>query len=589
MRRVKRWTVVVFLCFGLVGGCAGSDDAEESADGMQDSGIEAGKADGPFSGCELNRVVALANDPATDYDFLRGIGVHKRAAENIIAHRDGPDAVAGTEDDNLFDDVEELDDVYYVGPAAFRDLVAHVTAACASAEQGDAVEVIFSPQPYESSHLARVAQLIDGAERSIDVAMYSFSDGAIKAAIYNAAARGVSVRMVLEAAKGDHNEPEGTSSAKLEDAGVDVRYINKIMHHKFAIIDGPRNDTAEAHGATLITGSANWSSSAGTRYDENTVFLRGHTEPVLRFQSEFNLMWNYSRDFEWNTALEWFASVAIELATIADDPNFDTVFTSANFDLKQTSYGATFSVVAGRNTVSDKLVEMIMGAESTIWVASGHLRSRPVAEALIAKAAASPDVDIKVYLDSQEFISSYYHDKQLKTLDKCLEAAGDSTSKQQKCTDKGFLFGRALHLAGVATRYKYYAYRWHYSYAPQMHHKYLLIDDTLASGSYNLSDNAEHNTLENVAMYDAAGFPELVESFRTNFQTMWVTGQDEGLLGDLVDTIESATDSFPIVFAPMALDWDQVAELKAAIKANCPAINSDDYRKNPQAHQYCNL
>lgn len=41
-------------------------------------------------------------------------------------------------------------------------------------------------------------------------------------------------------------------------------------------------------------------------------------------------------------------------------------------------------------------------ADESIWVGSGHLRSRPVAEALIAKRAADPMIDIRVYLDGQE-------------------------------------------------------------------------------------------------------------------------------------------------------------------------------------------
>ena len=578
----------LFVC-----ACAVEDapvlDPNASPDGENAVGIDAGKADGPFSECELAMAVEFCNDPATTLEVLIQAGVHRRASENIVAYRAGADGELNTADDEVFDDAHELDSVYYVGPAAFRQLVEHVQERCSSPDIGSApAEVIFSPQPFEASHLVRVAALIDQANISVDIAMYSFSDSGIKAALDRAVERGVTVRMIFEPAKDHRKDPAGTTSASLEDLGIDVRYINKIMHHKFAIIDGPYGGVGTGEGGVLVTGSANWSRSAATRYNENTIIVRGHMEALFRYQREFNLMWNYSRDFEWNPDLVWYPSPVIEDQDIPDVEGFDAVFTSANFKLKQTSYGPTFTVIAGENAASDRLVQLIWSATTSIHVASGHLRSRPVSEALIAKAAAEPWLDIRVYLDGQEYISSWYHSQQSQELEGCLADAGDSLSKQQKCMDRGFLFGYALHLANVDVRYKYYTYRWHYSYSPQMHHKYMVIDGrTLASGSYNLSDNAEHNTLENIGIYSGGGFAALVQSFEDEFERMWTTGEAEGYYAILFDTIETATDGFPIVFDAMALDWDQVTKLKALIKANCPAINSEAYRKHPESHMWC--
>ncbi len=581
------------LTFGiacLVSACGEemTDLTTDGIDGVNDIGSTAGKADGPFTDCELAQVLVFVNLDTSDVATMKAAGVHTRACNNIFAHRAGDDGVLGTADDRQLHTIGELDDVPYVGKAAFRQLVAHVTPLCASATTG--VEVVFSPQPYENSHLTKVVEAINGATTSVDIAMYSFSDSAISAALEAAVERGVSVRMVFESGKKDKSSPAGTKSAKLEEIGVDVRWINKIMHHKYAIVDGPFDSLDRAATGTLITGSANWSRSAATRYDENTVILRGNNEALLRFQREFNLMWEFSRDFVWVESFNWFASATIEESDIEDNANFDAIFTSDNFKTKITSHGPTFSSVSGRNTVSDKLVEMIWAAQSSIHVASGHLRSRPVSEALMAKAQAEPHMDIRVYLDSQEYISKWYHGKQEDKLETCLENAGSSESKQQKCMDTGFLFGYALHDAGIEVRYKYYAYRWHYSYSPQMHNKFIIFDgQTLASGSYNLSDNAEHNTLENVAIYESGAFGDLVQQFESHFETMWVTGRAEGLKDSLIHTIENATDSFPIVFDAMALDWNEVTEVKAAIKANCPAINSEAYRKHPESHMFCDL
>jgi phosphatidylserine/phosphatidylglycerophosphate/cardiolipin synthase-like enzyme len=577
IKRLLPWAVAILTLAACIG------DEELSPDGELDVGADAGKADGSsFSDCELSRVLELVNDPETTADSLRAAGVHSRAARNIITYRDS------TDENNSFDDVEELDDVPYVGPAAFQQLVGLVEADCSG--RPDQPTVIFSPQLYEQSHLVRVREAIDQATVSIDIAMYSFRDSAIQDALTRAVARGVAVRMVFETASQDRSDPEGTTSARLETIGVNVRWINKVMHHKFVIIDGPQSSIDQARTALLITGSANWSGSAATRYDENTVVIRGNAEALLRFQQEFNHLWANSRDLAFNTSLPYVTTMAIADEAILDDPAIDTVFTSANFRITQsTQYGPTFSVISGSNEISDRLVELIEGAQQSIHVASGHLRSRPVTEALLAAHAAHPELDIRIYLDNQEYISSSAHADQVEELETCITEAGTSTSRQQACMDSGFLFSYQVHQAGIPLRYKFYCYRWDASYAPQMHHKYMVIDGRiLASGSYNLSDNAEHNTMENMVIYDGSAFPELVAAFEANFEGMWVTGEAEGLLASLTDEIENGTESsFPIVFPPMALTWEQVTELKAVIRDNCPGINTEAYRSNPTSHQYC--
>ena len=589
MNRILLTTLTAAL---FLTACAAEEEA--SPDAQDESGLAAVKADGGFSRCELESAVALVNGDDVTLALLQSHGIHTRAAKNILAARAGADGVIGTGDDRKFATPEELDDVFFVGPTAWKQMVAVVTDSCI-APSDLTVDVIFSPQAKEDSHLARVADLIGSAKSSIDIAMYSFSDSAISEALAGAVARGLSVRMVFESAKTDRLDPDGSKSAKLEALGVDVRYINKIMHHKYAIIDGPRERVADAASGWLVTGSANWSNSAATRYDENTVFIRGHEESLLRFQAQFNLMWNNSRDFAHTELFEWFASMNVtdEVIATADDVDFDSVMTSDNFEVKDSSFGATFSAVSGRNTVSDKLVELIGNATKSIHVASGHLRSRPVSEAIMAAKEANPELDVRVYLDSQEYISSSYHNSQVSKLNTCLEAAGDSVSKRQKCMDKGFLFGFELHSRGVDVRYKYYAYRWHYSYAPQMHHKYLIIDgETLASGSYNLSDNAEHNTLENVAIYSGAPFKALVQSYQQNFETLWTTGESDDLFTAFKHEVTvkgEASEDFPIVFDAMSLNWDQVTELKGLIRDMCPMINSNDYRKSPESHTFCDF
>ena len=146
-----------------------------------------------------------------------------------------------------------------------------------------------------------------------------------------------------------------------------------------------------------------------------------------------------------------------------------------------------------------------------------------------------------------------------------------------------------MQRAVIEERFKHYSYRWHYTYAVQMHHKYVIIDERIVlSGSYNLSDNAEHNTMENVVIYDAVAFPGLVAEFVDNFETMWVTGIDDALYDALLDNVQNGTAAnVPIVYPSMALTWEQVTTLKRAIRDACTDVDSYELRTRPEAHYTC--
>lgn len=581
------WSCVSALLILTACGTAPGEDAPP--DGADAAVFADGKADSiGFSDCELDAIVSLVN--RSTVEDLKSVGVHTRAAKNLVAGKVGDDGKLGTEDDLAYPDAKAIDAVKYVGPVAFTTLVDAVRPGCQTSVP-DEISVIFSPQAPETSHLRKVAELIDGAQSSLDIAMYSFSDTSIRSSIEAAIERGVQVRMIFESANKDRRDPDGSRSARLEELGVDVRYINKIMHHKWVIIDGPRDVLDRADTATLVSGSANWSNSAATRYDENTVIVRGQRELNLRFQREFNLLWRHSRDFEWGVERDLeLSTLEITEEMIGSDDTVDASFTSENFRTFFSSrFGQTFSRVRGRSAVAEMIVARIEAAQDSIHIASGHLRSRPIAEALIAKRTANPEMKIRVYLDGQEFISRTTDRIQHRKLDACLEAAGTSASRREDCIDKGFYFGLELHDAGIDVRYKHYSYRWHYKTAAQMHHKYLIIDDAVIQGSYNLSDNAEHNTMENMIVFQGPTYKGLHDDFMANFEAMWETGRAEDLLGSLNQEIETSSTRIPIVYDSMSLTWDEVDDLKRLIRTTCPAVNSQELRENPDKHFTCEL
>ena len=226
-------------------------------------------------------VLAVVNDLSVGFSTLDlDVGLDRRAANNIVSFRDGADQTPGTSDDALFRTIAELDAISYVGEKALR-IIFEYGLSNGYHNQGPVrtANVIFSPNIYAQSHNVRVAQIIDAAQHSLDIAMYSYSDAGIATSLENAVRRGVQIRFIFETAnkdrKLDPSERGNTKSGRLEAMGIDVRWVNKIMHHKFVIVDGPRDELSRAETATLVTGSGNWSNGAATRYDENTLFLTG--------------------------------------------------------------------------------------------------------------------------------------------------------------------------------------------------------------------------------------------------------------------------------------------------------------------------
>ena len=152
-------------------------------------------------------------------------------------------------------------------------------------DQPRKIESSFSPNGGVSS---TIVAALDEAQRELDIAMYSVSTGSrapIFQALKRATERGVKVSMIFNKARtGARNKQK---SLALEGIGVDVRYVTKTMHEKFAIVDR----------ALLLTGSANWSTSADLKHSENMQRIRAPKYVITAFRREFRLLKAKSRDF----------------------------------------------------------------------------------------------------------------------------------------------------------------------------------------------------------------------------------------------------------------------------------------------------
>jgi len=110
------------------------DDAAAPGADQQGASFGIGKADEAqkgYSACELREVLEVVNESTSSAETLKAAGkLDPRAAAGIVAHRLGPDGIAGTGDDDLFDDLAELDAIDFVGPVSLDNLVAFIKDRC---------------------------------------------------------------------------------------------------------------------------------------------------------------------------------------------------------------------------------------------------------------------------------------------------------------------------------------------------------------------------------------------------------------------------------------------------------------------------
>ena len=127
-----------------------------------------------------------------------------------------------------------------------------------------------------------IIQAIDGARKSLDIALFSFTDDQLGDAVVRATRRGVSVRVILGAGQ---DKVFGGEYEKLVSANIPVAIANTpgFFHHKFAIVDGN----------LLITGSYDWSDSADKENYENVAFISCPARTAGQTASE-----QYAREFD---------------------------------------------------------------------------------------------------------------------------------------------------------------------------------------------------------------------------------------------------------------------------------------------------
>jgi hypothetical protein len=119
MTRLFAGTVVP--CFSVLFFAACAPEDASSPDSASYDTVAEPTGHNPAPSFDNHPVLAFLNAPDTTYDVLDlDVRLDRRAAQHIVRHRDGDDRVAGTADDNLFQSLDELLELDWVGPSTIE-------------------------------------------------------------------------------------------------------------------------------------------------------------------------------------------------------------------------------------------------------------------------------------------------------------------------------------------------------------------------------------------------------------------------------------------------------------------------------------
>ena len=313
---------------------------------------------------------------------------------------------------------------------------------------------------------ARLVAFLDGAQRSLDLALYDVRlpgpvGDDVREALETAVERGVIVRLLYNVPgvwKVPVPPPPSTRPELLETLSCAVRGIAgqpDLMHHKYVVRDG----------AAVWTGSANWTLDSWTR-QENVLCVIESEALARAYQQDFAQMWTLQR--------------------VEGTGRFDTVADD----------GVRPWFTPGRGRQLSQRIATAMGeATRRIRIASPVITAGPILGTL-AEIASESKVDLAGVVDAT----------QVAQVVRQWRENGNATWKLpalERVMADDRVHGKASVPWGPDTVHDF------------MHAKVTVCDDVVFLGSFNLSRSGEENA-ENVLEIHS---PELAERLAT-----WIDG-----------------------------------------------------------------
>jgi phosphatidylserine/phosphatidylglycerophosphate/cardiolipin synthase-like enzyme len=320
-----------------------------------------------------------------------------------------------------------------------------------------------------------IAEFLGEARRSLDLAHYDFNLGpetaaVVGAAIRETAARGVAVRILYNV---DFRNPIPVPPPPEPDArliasfGVPARAIPGVpdlMHHKYVVRDAE----------SVWTGSMNWTDDSFSR-QENLIAVAASTELAAAYTSDFEQLWTTG---------------AVEQSGFVE-PN--------TMNLNGTPVRVWFTPGHGED-LSARIARAVYRAKRRVRIASPVITTGAVLGAL-AQVVSEGRIDLAGVVDQTQIRGVVYQ-------------WGENGNIYWKLP----LLVRALSQGFTGKP----STKWEPegSLHDFMHAKVTVADDTVFTGSYNLSRSGEMNA-ENVLEIESADLADRLAAFVDEIRALY--------------------------------------------------------------------
>jgi phosphatidylserine/phosphatidylglycerophosphate/cardiolipin synthase-like enzyme len=321
----------------------------------------------------------------------------------------------------------------------------------------------------------QLAAFVGAATASLDGAIYDFVLGPGLAsiagtALRDAVARGVQVRLVYEAGHDDPTAgppPPGSTGAFVEELGIASRPIasfRALMHHKYVVRD------AGTAAAAVWTGSTNWTDDAWDR-EENVILEIPSVDLAAHYARNFAALW--------------------ERGHVAQTVPLAGGRATVYFHGRPVPAAAYFAPGQGR-ILAQKAAKLILTATRRLRLATPVLTNGAILGAM-ADAVGHDGLEIAGVYDATQMAQVA---RQWETDPR----TAWKTHVWQAIVAHGDLTGKHSTPWGPHTVHDF------------MHAKLLVADDTVLTGSYNLSNNGRENA-ENVLLLPDAGLADTCAAY----------------------------------------------------------------------------
>ncbi|MGH7763994.1 MAG: phospholipase D-like domain-containing protein [Candidatus Dormibacteraceae bacterium] len=321
----------------------------------------------------------------------------------------------------------------------------------------------------------RVATFLDGAQKSVDIAIYDLrlEQGpaeTVFAAFESALKRGVLVRLMFNQ---DHSgaipvpppaEIDWAFVDRLRSIGVQLKPVPGIpdlMHHKYIVRD------VGTPAAALLTGSTNWTNDSWSR-EENVMFTVASGDIAADYEVDFQGLWD-------RPVVAYSGRVSSPWSALSDGTRVRPYFCP----------GRSMKLVHA-------MARSIASAEKRIRICSPVITSGPILGTL-AEVCEHPGIDISGVYDATQM---------------------DEVQHQWSSVPAAAWKLTAFHTVAAAVRF---GAKRSTPYAKGsvhdfMHAKILVTDDYVYTGSFNLSHSGEQNA-ENVMQIESAVIADLCTAY----------------------------------------------------------------------------